>query len=175
MKNAIISLALLVASIGANATSLHPDTFAQVANMKIIKMDRNFGAEIVRAQVYVNHVTKIARLTLKQKSICSARPGQMNCLAIAPDLVVELPIVSVRKDGCGSSIIVARRNAMPVDGALEQLTISDHRTMTCKTFVALPGATEVELKTQFYNRMTGGLITKESYLAGEALRNMFAR
>jgi hypothetical protein len=175
MKNAMISLALFVASLSANATSLHPDTFVQAARLTDIRMDKGYTDTVVAAQIQVNMVTKVARLTLKHPTICgSARVGQPACLGFRSDTVIEVPIVSSHIDTCGSRVITARKNMMPVDGPLVQLVIKDNRTMTCKTFVAVPG-TEVYYKMQFYNRFQGGLITQESVLTGESLRSPLAR
>lgn len=89
-------------------------------------------------------------------------PAGMMCAAVMPaPLMVELPIVSITKDSCGIKHVVASRDSRPVDGALQQITVSDPTSgMTCMTLVAVePQAT---YETRYFNRMNGSEIVNKS-------------
>lgn len=166
MKNALISLALFVASVGANATVINPDTFTQVAIMRTIQMDKMYSKFVDQAVVTVNVPAKKATLFLG-----SSRADQ--------GTTIELPIVTVTQNRCGARIYIARRNMMPVDGALQELTITDNTTSHCMHAQPMAarwiGPTQVTYKEQFYSRMGPAMTTLESYFAGEALHSKFAR
>jgi hypothetical protein len=65
---------------------------------------------------------------------------------IAP-LIVQLPITDIRETTCGNIRITAEKNMLPVDGALQRLTVIDRSQDYCFYEVA-PEGVEVLYTTQ---------------------------
>ncbi|HEX4925836.1 MAG TPA: hypothetical protein VFV50_17215 [Bdellovibrionales bacterium] len=172
MKNAIVSLFMILAGLSANATSLHPDTFAQVAQLTEIKLDPQYSKQIVSAQIYVNEVRKTIKLVMQHSRECMGRPGQPSvCLGFPSDEVIELPLVAKTKTACGSTIYIAREDNRRADGLLQELRVLDHRTMTCEIMLPRGRMTHVQLLQSWFNRMQGGVSNLKSEFSGPALSN----
>jgi hypothetical protein len=170
MKNVFLALALLVSTVSAQATSLHPDTFAEVAKLTKLSLDKEQFAEyVVGAEVKLNTVRNVISLRVDFKQMCPrARPGQVTCLAIGrPPMVIELPIVSVRKSDCGD-VYVAKQDRRPVDGNFEQIVLKDMRAALCEIVIPADGMTQVEYKL-ISAGMDGRVRNFKSKLSGEAL------
>lgn len=172
MKNAIVSLIMVLAGLSAHATSLHPDTFAQVAQLTEIKLDPQYSKQIVAAQIYVNEVSKTVKLVMQHSRNCGARPGrQAVCLGFPSDEVIELPLIAKQKTSCGSTIYIARRDDRRADGLFREIRVLDHRTMTCEIVLNGNRMTQVQLLESWVNRMQGTVSTHKSEFAGPALTN----
>jgi hypothetical protein len=172
MKNIFVMIVLLIAGQAATATSLHPDTFAEVAVMNRLQMDpHHYTTEVQSAKVFLNKVRQTIKLEIKFRIPACAipRPGFPVCkIAIRPPLVVELPILGERVGRCGEISYLAKEDARPRDGNLEQINLIDRRSSTCKYLVA-PVMTEVQ-----YMTITAGfrspVVRAVSKMSGPALR-----
>jgi hypothetical protein len=141
-------------------------SLTQVSKLTVIRMDQNFWFEVSDASVELNAARKQIRLNLAAKQICGKpAPGHFSCLAIAPSIEVELPIVAKKTDSCGSTVYLAKKDLRPADGSLEIIELTDNRTMTCEIFLAPNRMTEVTYKVQ---SARGKRL--ESELTGEAFK-----
>lgn len=94
-------------------------------------------------------------ITLRVDFKSNCPPGAM-CIAMMPiPLEVTVPVQSVTVGSCGETIYEGLVDQRPVDGIMQKLTVVDHRTDTCKYFIAVP-PTEVTLERRGYNRLQGG-------------------
>jgi hypothetical protein len=175
MKNLLLSFIILF-SAGAQATSLHPDTYARVAQLVNFDIDKNLiGNTILSAQVKVNAVSKQLQLDIEHR-ICEGRPGDgmATCAGYSASNSTRLPIVEVVKGSCGETIYVARRDARPVDGLYREVIVTDNSTMLCEIYLPADQMTVVE-----YTVVTPGwgspVRTMKSYLSGTLLESPFRR
>ena len=174
MKTLFIALALLV-SVNSQATSLHPDTFAQATTLKVINQSSNLET-VESADLKLNAVTKQLEITLKFRQICPPpRPGQFACLAVSRGpLKIQLPIVSESKGRCGTTIYTAQRDDRPRDGNFNRVRVLDHRTMTCEIALPFNAMTQVEL-TMVTAGFGAPAQTYRLTLQGRALQSPFLR
>lgn len=104
----------------------------------------------------------VVRLTVYAKSPCP--PNRICAMMMPAPYIVELPIVSVKRNGCGELVTTAKRDKRPVDGSLQQLTVVDHSQLICRY---LPrAATIVEYITDSPRTINGHVSTKSEFLAG---------
>ncbi len=60
-------------------------------------------------------------------------PGTARCLAMAmPVEILNVPMESVRNDGCGSFIYEGRKNDMPRDGLYQEVSFTDNSARRCE-------------------------------------------
>jgi hypothetical protein len=174
MKNLVIALAVVFTGTISNATSLHPDTYAQLAELTNLHLNQDvFVSEVESAKVKLNAVTKQIQLTVHYKEICP-KPvdGGFSCMAVTPeDYIVNLPIVSVNEGVCGATVYTAQRDQRMVDGNLEVIKLTDFRSIKCKTFAPILYPTIVSHKIVTSGR--GGVHAYKSNLAGVALHSPF--
>ncbi|MBI2519717.1 MAG: hypothetical protein HYV97_04850 [Bdellovibrio sp.] len=174
MKNFIITILFFFCSFnGASATSLHPDTFLQVADLVTWDFDvdshlRNL--DVTGGKVAVNPVSKVASVTLNLADNC---PVNAYCLVYIPEFKIELPITNISKDRCGVITYVAEKNMMPVDGAYKKLVIKDTSFSICEMFYA--AATMISYEETFVNRIEHRTEKHYSRMTAEKLESAFSR
>jgi hypothetical protein len=114
---------------------------------------------------YDKHTVRL--MVVRNGNPCPA--GMLCTLEMPAPLIVELPITSIDVDSCGIKHVVARKDLRPVDGALEQITVSDSTSkLTCLTFVQ--GVPEATYETRYFNRRTGQEVVDQSKMV-LALKN----
>jgi|GEM_PF-6297020 len=60
--------------------------------------------------------------------------GTIRCMAMAmPVEIINVPLSSVKNDGCGSFVYQGRQNDMPLDGSLKEITFVDNSSRTCES------------------------------------------
>lgn len=158
MKKLILITAILLTSIISNATSIHPDTFLKVSELKHFELDKQiFSTEYINSgTLEINPVTKKAVLNLIEISpICPPpKPGFMTCMAVGnryQEITIELPLIDTKKGFCGATIYIAQKDSRPSDGNLETLEVVDNSTMICE--IAIP---EDRMTTLTYTVETAG-------------------
>lgn len=155
MKTLLLTAALL---ISATASALVP-----TSGMKQFT--------IVDAQFSTNHVRNpengTLTLDLNESKVTLTVLQHNNCpinamciLSMPMPLIVELPIVKIEQDSCGTQIITALHDSRPVDGALEIITVTDYSSTFCEMF--LPYIAKATYKTKYFNRINGKQITNLS-------------
>jgi hypothetical protein len=148
LNTAVITLSVLGFGSIAMASGHHSKLRGvYTAELDQLNIDSQLpmSSSIYGGAITVDYDQDQAVLTLYPRFNC---PADAYCAQMMPaPVVIELPIVSVYKDDCGSRVIVAEQNLVPVDGFFEQLEIHDNRSMTCKTLVAVPG-TEVSYMSE---------------------------
>ncbi len=138
----------------------HGGTYEAV--LDTFKVDKKLlrGAPIHNARVEVSHASNTATLVINYNP-CAA-PGSL-CMAISAEFRAELPIVSRKTIGCGTTEIVASEDLRPADGNFEELRILDHRTRICEDMPL--NMTEVRFTTETAG-MSGAVVKTRSTLAG---------
>ncbi|MBI3554758.1 MAG: hypothetical protein HY074_00680 [Deltaproteobacteria bacterium] len=167
---AVLTLGLVGAQLPAQARSLMPPVWS--AQLVRFELDEQLPYKhLVRgAEIEVNYARKTTTLSIFRAPKCL--PGQM-CSRIAyPVIRIELPILDVTKDECGTKIIRALEDRRMWDGARQTLAIRDNTANHCPSFVARP-ATEVLYKTDSAGR--GGVVSTRSTFEGEALRPEYSK
>ncbi|HAZ13033.1 MAG: hypothetical protein A2X86_09595 [Bdellovibrionales bacterium GWA2_49_15] len=155
----------------ANATSLHPDTFLQVADLITwdFAVDGHLRTlDVTGGKVKINPVTKIASLTFDLANDC---PVDAHCFVSIPEFKIELPIIKITRDRCGVITYVAERDLMPVDGALEKLVIKDTTSSVCEMFYS--AATTISYDETYVDRIEHRTETRHSRMTAEKLQSPF--
>jgi hypothetical protein len=149
---AILTIAVLMAgslSLANQGTRSYTITNPQFAG------DHLSGT--ISGKVVINYDDGTVSLNASGAPKC--KPNEL-CSNMVDELIVELPIVDIKKDSCGVTVVTASKDQRPVDGQLQTLTVEDASKMTCPTF-----ATYVEhatYSTSGYNFVTGAEISNTS-------------
>ncbi len=167
---AVSALVLVTLQLPAQARSLMPPVWS--AQLVRFQLDEQlpYGHNVTGAAIEVNYAQKTATLSLYRTVKCL--PGQACPRIMFAPIKIELPILDVTKDECGTKIIRALLDRRPVDGARQTLAIRDNTANRCPSFVAR-NATEVLYKTDTMSRR--GAISTRSTFEGEALRPDYHR
>lgn len=175
MKNAMISMFALMLSFTAQATSLHPDTFAKYSTMENIQVEGNSSISFTGGMLKLNAVSKQLELTLNRSFRC-AQPGhgKIRCLSMPAPVTVTLPIIATYETYCGSTVYVARKDNRRADGVLNEVRVLDHSTMTCEIPLNPNRMTVVEYVHSFYDRLNRGEVTWMAKIE-KALRSTIAQ
>ena len=160
MKTLLLIASLLVGAVSSAQVTLVNPTKG-VLNFKVVNATYSKAHVFNAGEGSVTVDFDKSLVTLNVVEIHQPCPKGMMCtMDIRAPLHVELPVVSVKADSCGVKTIVARQDMRPVDGALEQITVTDPSHMTCQTLVAVvPQATYT---TQYFDRRNGKNVTDES-------------
>jgi len=169
MKNLLALLVLLASSLmTAQATSLHPDTFAKQAMLLTWNIDeRSYLAskEIIGGNIKVNVVTKKLELVIDTRFDC---PPNALCAAFIPQIKFEIPLESVKTDSCGVVVYKAYEDKRPVDGKLTRIVVRDNSNSICEmVYVA---HTMIKMETAGYNRISGEEIRTTSTFTADLLQ-----
>lgn len=157
MKKFLFGFGLLVNSV----------SFAALPSEKAQGVLEYKVTEATYSSVHVQNATR-AQLTLNyDKSEVSLNidvafhcPDGRICAQVMPVPVqIELPIVSVKTDGCGVRTVTAQLDQRPADGTLQQIKISDPSEMTCRIAGVVPKATYT---TSFVDRRDGKTVVNQS-------------
>ena len=172
MKKIILTLLFVFCGVSsANATSLHPDTFLQSANLLTWDFDVDSHLrhlDVTDGTLTVNPISKVASLTFNLANTC---PPNAFCLIYIPEFKIQLPITKISKDRCGVVTYVAERNMMPADGAHEKLVIKDTSFSVCEMFY--PSATIISYDETFVNRIEHRTETRHSQMTAEKLQSHY--
>ena len=131
MKNALVALALIVASNFAQATTIEIQMHkAYTLDTFSIDKDSELGRyDIVEGHVKLNLKFKQLSLVLQPAFQC---PKGMACAAVMPEpITIHLPITYIGTGFCGGKIISAKRDARPADGNLVMVHIVDDSINFC--------------------------------------------
>lgn len=173
MKNLVLMAAVFSGLIStgptrviADETMLRPVSIALRAEIMRFEIDPdlNYADNIESGSIEVNYAKKTAELVLYRKSMC--RPDMICIALVPPPMIIQLPIISVNKDGCGSKVIIAKKDMRPVDGALNELEIMDNSHRICRD---LRAPTEITHLSSFFNRINGFTETNESHFYANRL------
>jgi hypothetical protein len=126
MKNALLIALVSLTSVAA---------FGAPKSARLTHLDLDphaFGnLSFTSGNVIVDTTARSATLTLYRATDC---PAGRACSRVAyPPTVIELPLVSSRKDQCRALVYTAEVDRRRVDGSLQVLTITDHTTSECRT------------------------------------------
>ncbi len=132
MKKLIPILMFVAALAGlkaAYADSLAPKVVE--AEIMRVEMDPSFpgGESIIGGFVRVNYEARTVRLTLERKFHCP--PGRLCAMVMPHPVVIELPITDIRADRCGGTYVTAMEDKRPVDGAFQEIRVSDRSARVC--------------------------------------------
>lgn len=164
----------LISSFSVAARSLHPLTFVLTAELnEAMNIDQNSYLNDMRIYgglIEVKQLKEEITLTFNVAPDC---PAGMFCAAVLVPHVITLPLKSQTTDQCGNTTFIAKRDMRPVDGALEQIAVTDHTDNKCPTFVALP-ATGITYETSIYDRINGAQVsTYSNFEAGKLKGRVF--
>ncbi len=96
----------------------------------------------------INYTKNTVKMMIVRKWYC---PPNAACAMVMPaPLIVELPIVSIKEEGCGIKQVVALVDKRPVDGNLTQIKIQDISRTTCAFFRAIDS--KATYTTKAHNR-----------------------
>ena len=175
MKKIILTLLFVFCGVSsANATSLHPDTFLQSANLLTWDFDVDSHLrhlDVTDGTLTVNPVSKVASLTFNLANHCPPNAYCLHYLPYAPDYKIQLPITKTSKDRCGVVTYVAERNMMPADGVHEKLVIKDTSFSVCEMFYS--SATIISYDETFVNRIEHRTETRHSQMTAEKLQSHY--
>lgn len=138
-------------SANANETAVRrpqaPVLYSQFLTMDI---DKNFGNDTyISGYVALDLEKNEILFSLQPQSSCPV--GRM-CLAVMPmPYEVTIPVSEVHFDRCGATIYVAKRDLRPVDGAMQQIVVTDNSTNICLTRELRP-MVKVTYDTEFFRR-----------------------
>ena len=157
MKSLLALIALTCATVSAQSSAqasagiINKDKVARATALENIQLDRKLApiGEAIGGSIEVDVPHKTAYLRIDLGIVCPA--GQMCPQMMPAPFKIELPIVSVKVDACGTKIIVAKHDDRPVDGALQLLTVEDNTQNHCPHMVAMP-ATSVVFQTEAFGR-----------------------
>lgn len=177
MKKTIALIAgLTLIATSAFATSIQSIDLEQSVNVaimehlnidpgldQILNMDEVNGID--HAVVIVDGYNKTASLAVSGSSC----PANAKCIVnLTKTEKIELPVIKTELTMCGSKVITAEKNEMPVDGIRQTLVIVDHTQNICPTMMILM-PTVVSFETEFINRFTGETVVTRSAMSGSAL------
>jgi hypothetical protein len=155
---ALIAMSLVTTTFAGAAQAkpviVNKDKVARAAALERIQLDENLApiGKAVGGSIELDVPNKTATLRIELAVECKA--GEM-CPHIVPaPIEVTLPIVSVKVDGCGTKMIIAKQDERPLDGALHLLTIEDNTTNICPHFVMM-SPTVVVYQTEIFDRRSG--------------------
>ena len=174
MKKTISTFTFLLAALFVHpsfATSLHPGTYVKKSELTSFKIDEKLSIssrEVAYGSVTVNQTKNSLQLLLGFKGPQCPKGRFCALPAMPAPFIVNLPLVDVSANGCHSTVYTAYRNAMPVDGAEETLTVIDNSTNTCKYFAAIPPV-EVIYEADYFSRKDGRLVKTSSTFTGKPL------
>ena len=128
-----ISLAIALVSALSVSLAFAASDFesAYLTQVKLAKEYKQQAKGLkIGGQISVNRTEKIASFSVRGAPIC--KPGKP-CPKFIKSVInaYEIPITSETKDSCGARTIVASRDARPVDGDLQTITVVDNRLNTC--------------------------------------------
>lgn len=165
----LIGLAAFVVALQAQATGLHPDTYARFAKMTEWQMteanplrpDAIYGGRVV-----LNKFTQKIRLDLQVTPSC---PEGAYCY-VGPifKTITEASIVKQSTDDCGVVTYTAIHDELPVDGNKVTVTLQDTSLSRCDQAYAAPTIIEHEL--QYWNRMGGFMVEHHSQFMADVLQ-----
>ena len=131
--------------------------------LQVESLGHSYEFEVIGADVTVETMRNRITLNIQRTIHC---PEGMACIALAPaPIVVELPIVYIETNTCGSTKYWAIQDKTFADGLRETIVVEDESTNICPAFHFLP-ATRVRYSS--YNPWTGK--TEESSYVGEKLQ-----
>ncbi len=131
MKLFMFAIASLLA-FNANATSLHPETFTEVASVEYFNMSP-FLVQAEAGNISVNQTTGVVTISLLRR-LC----GAGDC-TLQPVYNFSYEIKSVTYS-CGSKMITAEQTS-GIPGTTGTVVIADHRTRVCED--VRPFATDI--------------------------------
>lgn len=132
MKALIAALAMIVAT-PAFATSLKMEEEIVFQSVEIDGQETKLTG-IVTLNLF-DHEATVRLYNDRCGSLVPSEPGTYHCLAM-PTLAGEFTVkIQVKKDECGSVIYSGREDRRPVDGAMTQITVADHRERICENVV----------------------------------------
>lgn len=166
MKKIVLLFTVLFVGALAQARSLNPNL---TSTLNHFNPDAKLGwSTIVSGTVTVPAIgmKSVITLELNEQWEC---PTNLNCAMVMPEpRVIQLPLTKKYHDSCGSLVYEAAVDKRPVDGNLEIITVYDHRSNTCPTFVPLPDThVTYEMVT---SGMTGIVVETFSSFSGDALK-----
>ena len=148
MIQALTALSVALVGWGASAGELAiqgvpgpivPETEGSILRSEILQADIDpeleFGS-FMGGSVQLDREAGQLTLTLRRSRFC--RPGTPCPMWIPAPMIVTLPIAQQFVNRCGSLIVVAKKDARPVDGSLQELRIIDHTQNRCPTLIPLP-------------------------------------
>lgn len=158
MKNLIMGLALVISSLASAAVGVEK---YEIVNAEFDSQHLR-NATFAYGSIEVNYEKQNLKLFAQTRFHCP--PGRY-CAAVMPaPLQIELPIQSVKTDVCNVKQIVASEDRRPVDGDLQQVTLTDASLSTC--LGAQPRGTDSVIQatylTNYYDRIGGKSVTSES-------------
>ncbi|HEX4923872.1 MAG TPA: hypothetical protein VFV50_07290 [Bdellovibrionales bacterium] len=160
---AILVLALALVGFGsaAQATSLHPDTFAKISKVTSAKMDSQLRTGIRAGTVKYNTVKGTVEIVLTRNGTC----GFVSCDNL--NWEISLPIVKHNATGCGYKVYASEAK-LSTNGLVESVEITDFANMgggigpVC--MIDIPPGQEVRVvyKSKYFDNTTGKTVSTTS-------------
>jgi hypothetical protein len=165
MKNGFIAVLVLVLSSSAFARSIQMVDEKYESKLNHYNFDKSFNQKLnsgkgVYGVVAINRTNNTAGLSVYYAPVCPI--GQVCTLSL--ELVLntyELPIISQKNGPCGEWITIASKDARPVDGVLETITITDNKYNKCKTFIQLPSVQVEYYEAGYFRRLQDNKISEK--------------
>lgn len=160
MKMVVLALAMLQ-SFSASATSLRlapkTATGTQITAVPALNENANVAVTTIDQE---NGEIVVQLFNDMCGQLLPVEPGVMRCMAAA-QLVKEYsaPIISQTTGACGETVIKASIDARPVDGALNEITVTDNSTLICDIFP--PAPTVIDVHSEFVSRMQHTTIVRD--------------
>ncbi len=146
MKSLFTALVLVSASFNSVTASAHAPA-PLVAQLQVYRPHDNANFDMnVKGHVSVDVNSRMLSFVARPYAHCA---GQCPQIEYQP-MTLEVPIISIKQDDCGNTVITAKRDQRPVDGALHLVVLTDHSTSKCK--MAYPFMTEMTSTTAFAGR-----------------------
>jgi hypothetical protein len=113
---------------------------------------------VIGGNVKIDYNEKNIQLSLYKKFYCP--PHQLCAMMMPAPILIELPILEIKRGTCNETITVAQKDDRPVDGIFQSIKITNFQTATCRFFVA-PQNT-LEITKSFYDRIHGNEVKTHS-------------
>lgn len=136
MKQVLASTLLALTSLSAHAVvgRVRPMDLERARIVNFEGVNHDFGGKILWGKVAVTREHNLV-LTLEIQPNADTTTGPFARTTQPYIEVIKLPIVSEEQnDVCGGRVITARADARPVDGALEELVLTDYRNELCEIY-----------------------------------------
>ena len=142
---------LFFACLALTLTAAHPSLAADhiySATLTRLDVDPQLG-NVVQGEVALNQTQSEIKLVLQTRMVC---PMNEYCPQYIPEpMEITLPIVSHETDQCGTKIYIARKDARPSDGALQEIEVRDNSKNSCEN-IRYEAPTELRYETQIISR-----------------------
>ncbi len=145
MKKLVLALTLLVAGTQAHALR-HAPTYQGMLNKFFLQVGTDLSKKDITSG-YVKVDTKNSQITVILQPAFHCPNGAICAMVMPQAITLQVPIIDVKKGGCGDIIYKGEMNMLPVDGALIEITVIDNKNNFCELYPMIPTIVEIHSET----------------------------